>query len=257
MEDKEYTPNSTVLEIGTILLEKLHQRTLIVKDTGISNRVIRNWQQEGLIDEFRGDKAQWRKFSLIEVLWISIIGELRNIGFNIPLLKKVKEQLFLLSGKDFPVQHKLSVFEQHIIEVIVFYEPAFLLIDKDGQVNIYSDETYFESLKKGDLHFHQVISLNQLVKDTFPELFSMPKFKEFPSLSPKEVELISIVRSNNYQSIKIKKKNGELDMIEGVERIDVERKLIDLLNDGDYQNIELRQENGKIVNVSRTIKRKL
>jgi hypothetical protein len=54
----------------------------------------------------------------------------------------------------------------------------------------------------------------------------------------------------------VTKKNGEIDMIEGTERISEKDRIIDILKQHEYQNIEIKQANGKVVLISRTVKQK-
>ena len=62
---------------------------------------------------------------------------------------------------------------------------------------------------------------------------------------------------NDFQTIKIVRRNGEIDRLEGTEKGSPGKRMIDILNQGDYQNIEVKQENGKVVCIHRTVKRKI
>jgi hypothetical protein len=54
----------------------------------------------------------------------------------------------------------------------------------------------------------------------------------------------------------VKIKDKKFDLLEGTQRVALERRIVDILNDGAYQRIELVQERGSIVYVNRTIRKK-
>ena len=82
-------------------------------------------------------------------------------------------------------------------------------------------------------------------------------FDKSSTLSKQEMKILSAVREKKFHSIKVTKRNGEIDMIEAFEFIKTEEKIADLLRKGKYQNIEVKQENGKIVCINRKIKMKV
>ncbi|MEQ3664188.1 hypothetical protein [Olleya sp.] len=57
--------------------------------------------------------------------------------------------------------------------------------------------------------------------------------------------------------MRIVKRDGRIDMIEGVERIEDRTKIVDILKQHDYQNIEIKQSDGRIVLINRTVKTKV
>ena len=42
----------------------------------------------------RTDESKWRKFSFDEFIWLKILEQFRGIGISIPLLQKVKAEIF-------------------------------------------------------------------------------------------------------------------------------------------------------------------
>ena len=82
--------------------------------------------------------------------------------------------------------------------------------------------------------------------------------KQKPSgLSPSEIQVLEMVRSKRFLSIKVIIKNGEVDAIEGLERLDTGERIIDMLKQHDFQNLEIKQSNGKIVCVNRIFRKKI
>ena len=76
-------------------------------------------------------------------------------------------------------------------------------------------------------------------------------------LSPTEIQVLEMIRKKRFLSIKLIIKNGEVDVIEGLERIDTGERIIDVLKQHDFQNLEIKQSHGKIVCVNRTKKKKI
>ena len=81
--------------------------------------------------------------------------------------------------------------------------------------------------------------------------------KSLDDFSPEELQLIEMTRNQKFQSLRIVKRDGRIDMIEGVERIEDRTKIVDILQQHDYQNIEIKQSDGRIVLINRTVKTKV
>ncbi|CAN0597556.1 unnamed protein product, partial [Ectocarpus sp. 12 AP-2014] len=81
--------------------------------------------------------------------------------------------------------------------------------------------------------------------------------QEFSGLSSSEIEALEMIRSKRFLSIKLIIKNGEVDAIEGLERLHTGERIIDMLKQHDFQNLEIKQSNGKIVCVNRIFRKKM
>ena len=151
----------------------------------------------------------------------------------------------------------MPLLEFSIYESIVLAKPLFLTVDKEGNARIIDDIHYVKQLQKGEMASHIIIDFNKVIDANIPQLYTKPNFSNTPGLTQAETEVLNAVRQKGFQSIKITKKNGEIDMIEGIERVNSERRVIDLLREGKYQNIEVKQEKGKGGSISRTMKKKI
>lgn len=251
-EQPEEAHGSSLDALSKLLNQKAYSIKFI---EGVTRSVISFWQDEGILDDDRDEGQKWRRFNLITILWISIISELKAFGFSNPKTKLVREQLFDSSALD--NKKRMPLIEHCIVEAITYSVPAFLIVDKEGQVEIADDQEYVEQLQAGEINSHIIININQAIRDNITPLYSKPNYSEIAGLTKEEIEVLSVVREKDFQSIKITKKNGEIDMIEGVERIEGERKIVDLLKQGKYQNIEVKQSNGKVVCINRTVRKKL
>lgn len=114
-------------------INELFSKRFSIKDVGLSYRVINDWSEKGLIDHFReGDKG-WHRFSFSELAEILIYKELRNVGFSIEKLKKVKSFL----NKKFYEKKVPFFFEINNLNICVIIvltgQNNFLVIDSEAK----------------------------------------------------------------------------------------------------------------------------
>src|ERR1041385_3541880 len=79
-------------EDGREMSEMLNEKKFTVREIGFSYRLINTWDANGLLDiERRG--TDWRKFSVMDKVWLNIIRELRKYGISLKQILKVKQFL--------------------------------------------------------------------------------------------------------------------------------------------------------------------
>ena len=239
----------TLTNLYALIKEKLNEKVLTLKDIPLTRRLISEWQADNLIDPTEGKK--WRRFSLLDVLWIQLIADLREFGLSHSKIKQVKNDLFNQVDENGD-----CLLLRETINALAFKVPCLITVDRYGSSTIHHDQDLIKRLQEGEISHHLLISLNDVVSG-IDGLEAPAEFREFSDLSKDELALLAIVRDRKYLSIKIKMKDGRIDLIEGIEHIDTQTRIIDLLKEGRYQDIELKQENGKVVHVKRTTKRKL
>ena len=54
-------------------------------------------------------------------------------------------------------------------------------------------------------------------------------------MTPSEIQVLEMIRSKRFLSIKVIIKNGEVDAIEGLERLDTGERIIDMLKQHAFQ----------------------
>lgn len=225
------------------------------KGAGKEYRLINYWDNEGLIPSKRDSNKQWRKFSIMDIIWLDIIEDLRKFGYSIEKIRKVKEQLH--------VQYKNTEATYPLLEFFVFiiisnYNPVFLRIDPNGKLKILLQRGLNEHMKKEKNGKYILLTLNDYIREKLTNLYVTPCYIDLCDIDDDEASLIETIRAKSFQTVKIKMQNGKIDVIEGTEQIATKNKrIVDLLKDEDYQNIELKQENGKLVCINRTVKRKI
>gem|GEM_PF-3057432 len=79
----------------------------------------------------------------------------------------------------------------------------------------------------------------------------------FKDLSPQEIKLIQLIRSEKYQSIQIKFREGQPASVELKQIHAVNRRVVDLLQDDPFQTIILKTHRGRITHLESTRKEQL
>ena len=71
----------------------LKEKKFKQRNSEISYRILNHWEKLGLIDNDRPQGKGWRKFSVIDIVWMEIIKELRNFGYSNDKILTVKRDL--------------------------------------------------------------------------------------------------------------------------------------------------------------------
>lgn len=87
------------------------------------------------------------------------------------------------------------------------------------------------------------------------EIETSPNERIVLEVSPEELDLLSMIREGEYESITIKPEQGKIEKLEASRTEEQSSKIIDLIRSGDYQDIEIKQRDKKIVHIKRTIKK--
>ena len=120
----------------------LRKKKFSIKDTGLTYRIINNWSEKGLISHLREKEGKWHRLNALELIEIHIYKELKEIGFSIEKMKKIKEDFYKIY-----LAHKVlikneiqfigvSYLEEKIINVLQA-ENLFLAITKDADANFF------------------------------------------------------------------------------------------------------------------------
>src|SRR5690606_34162801 len=90
----EYFKNSKKNRISEIL-NSTDQK---IKFESVTYRQINSWGDQELLTVQREGK-EWRRFSVMDALWVKIIQELREFGLSLDKIKIAKESLSFMSDK--------------------------------------------------------------------------------------------------------------------------------------------------------------
>lgn len=234
--------------INNILNEKNHR----LDSSDVSYRVITHWEKMGLLTSDRPEGTSWRKYSILDIVWVQIISELRKFGFSIDKILIVKENITSKYDSISPFP-ELEFFVAFAFNKV----PSFLVVFNNGEAIACTLSDIQLAKRLGTIGNCIILSINDILEKLYPEKDLKPDFNSNFNLSKDEVELLAVIRLNDWIEIKIKGKNGKIEMIERTENNTEENRIIEIIKSEDYQDIQLKTAKGKILYVKRTIKQKI
>lgn len=245
---KDYFKNLGDNRISQILNDKERN----IKLQTITRKQIYDWTKEGLIDA--NENNGWRRFSIMDALWLKIICELREFGMGWNIIKLVRESLEFEKSK---YKVGMPILEFYTAFAIGNKMPVLLLVFKDG-ICVPTNYTQYKVAREyGEVENHIQINLNKILQDFFPAVDLKPVNKNEIPVDVDEMELLAFLRLNNLEKATITYKNGKMQVVEGMQRVNASALISDVIKEHDYQKIEAVIEGGKKVSLMRTIKKKL
>lgn len=242
------------------ILENINKPTQTIKDTGNTYRIINHWESLGLINNDRenSDKG-WRKFSIADLAWISIIKILREFGLSSDKIRITKECL----NEQIASKPNLNWLEYAFYRAYAIKKDGgntYLLIFCTGQAVV---TTSNEISANKSLSFipntYITINLNQLFHDNF-KLPKMTEKHEYSfELTEEEINAMSAIRTSGVDKINIRLKSGKISLIEKVfeGKKDDFKSLHEFIGDISHGEATLKIENGKVIYIQALQKEKI
>ncbi len=226
----------------------LTEKKFTIKDTDSSYRVINHWSSLGLFDDQRVENKGWRKFNLVDMVWLRVLMELRTFGLSLDKMKAGYQSL----------NEKAAIFEFGIASCMM-RRGMNLIVFSDGHVEITSNNAIAvsESISYLKETSYLIINLNRCLERIFPSKDFSPRLNTV-ELSEKEISVLAELRISDPNSVNIFMKNGDLNLMEvkTTYKEDIS-KLSDILNSVAFGEFTLKKEDGKIVYIEKTKKIKL
>lgn len=144
------------------IIEFLNDKRHTIKDESISSRVLNHWYSENIIVDDRPNGKGWKKFSLTELVWITIVSKLRRFGLDLKKISKVKSELLIYTRKGKPNEFPLLDF--YILLSSNSKEPIKLLVFESGEAVIANQSLIDVSMQFGSFTEDYItIDINKLV----------------------------------------------------------------------------------------------
>lgn len=225
-----------------------------VGKTSISYRTVNHWEEMGLLFEDTERNEGWRKFSLVELVWLHIIKELREYGMSLEALKKVKEAITFPDKK-----HQFLLLEMYIGALT---KDSFLIVSKDGLSGLgIAEEIEMTQQLRPFPKSYITISINSMLKKAMTGKDVLVMRKTF--LAPMDTDVNKILHSvmfENAKEIKMTTKDNQIHKVEiKKEHMNPEQAfetLRKLTKDGKRKRISLEVQDGKIIAIEETEKTK-
>ena len=230
----------------------LNNQFSVIDRLAISYRKINHWYEQGLLDDNRQGN-EWRRVTIMEFLWLNIIAELREWGLPIDTIKLVKQSLSVNSEA---TGLKMPLLEYCVFLCAIEKIPVTLLVFQDGSCAPITYHNYKYNLSVG-LENHLNININRIVQTVFPNSDLTPVYPNEIKLSQEQYALLEFANSGQFESIHVTYKNGKMDLIEGMEKIETSKKITEIIREHKYQKIEFNISDGKVVYAKRKIRKKV
>lgn len=202
-----------------------------------------------MIECARDSEKGWRRFSLLEEIWLRIVHNLREFGFPIDKIVHAKPAFF----EPYSEEIRCSLMEYYIGATLGWNEPVSLLVFADGFAAPLSYAELQIATKLFGLTDHIHLNINEVLRQTGIPYYEAPKFPFEVPLSAQEVQFLLFVRLKEFSSITIHFKNGEISKADANRECDLTERIGDLLHSHDYQRIELITKEGNLVSMKQSL----
>lgn len=230
-------------KLRTTFREKRHS----IAQTPTTYRVINHWSEIGLIDKDTQKGSGWRKFSLVDLIWIHVLKELREFGMPLEALKYTKESLFHRGEVENHVNFEL------FLTLALLKKGVLIAIASDGEADIMLEEEYHGQYQPIPLpKTHITIDINRILADILdkPEL----KYKNelTVTLDKKESALVNKIRfDQNLKEVNLKVNKNKIGKVDYTTKIENPEHLVSILAQIQKQKTDrdviLKQKEGKFV----------
>jgi hypothetical protein len=245
------------LDIST----RLNKRVFRVADTPLTYRQINVLDGDGLIDDRRPKSRGWRKFNFREMVYLHVVSEVKKYGMKHDSLDVLREGFLGSPAEKGSSQSGISRAVGDIAIMCVFLGvEIFVTVDAEGRVIFWDPVNYAGYGAQSPSHIRVV--MNPFVNRVVEAMHKAPLSAKSSlrgllseigahSATQKEERLLTIIRDRQYESIRVKKKDGELSTVyaETVNRDSglTEEALVRLVRDREFRDIKIVKRDGKIV----------
>lgn len=293
-EDLDFLSGSLFTDEFPTLIENIEKPKYSISDLKISPRDASYWDKQGVLPIVKGPGMR-RKYDLIQSVWIKLIQQMRSLGIGLGTVKKLKDNLLEpkidLANFDQDALKKIineinekynssvsseqlifeikengpSIFKSMVIATIVFKKSFHCIVNKEGDFLLYDSLRYQELFLK-DTDFTQFVTepyfclnLAEAYKNIVKDWTTETMISNTYLLSKIEMTILESIRRKDVNSVTIRYKDGEPDLIEVNEQniISAEHRFLDVIMKNGFQKISVSTRNGKIVNYENKVQIKL
>ena len=217
--------------------------------TGLNSRVINYWFKQGLLKETRNESQTWRRFCLMDIVFIDIAQKLRQFGLCAKQIIQARDSLFLpciKSGDNYMTWLEFAFFNT---VALLGDGNQYLLVMPNGYACVFNQRDFTYNYKKGNIPPAYIyINLNELFNGLFKGV-DIHKQIEPEFINDSERELVAMTRnkSPNRTNMNVKfDKDGTMSVIEEFSQIDSkDSTLHDILNGIQYGDVCITRKGGK------------
>ncbi len=231
-----------------------------VSDTDEKYRTINYWDEQGLLLGKRKSTDTWRQFSILDVVWIRILQNLKKYGMEGDEILRLKSSLFSVQDKE----KRYSQFAFWIYTAL-HKKDVFLVVLPDGRGSIATTadielqqaiEPFRESYIAIDFRY---IVLSVIRPEPLKK--GEKKVELNRKLDKKEIELLNALATEDVEAVTAHLKKGKIDRIEWKTISQNPERLFEMLrkkiDESPNQTITLKQQDGKVLFIEQKKSQKL
>ncbi len=235
----------------------IERETFRVGHTELTYRQVNYLDKAGLLGVGREDKDKgWRVFKFRDIVYLNILNEMKRFGIRNDLLRSIHALFY-----DLPIRMNeviLSCLVGVEMTLIFGYDgtgfvfnPSFLtLYEKNGM--------FRDGRKSAEIH----LIVNDVVNDALKSMgkpekeitYSVSKLASDSIINSKpseiEMKILEAIRDDNYQQIKLKKKDGKPSVLYASSEAKsdlTEKQLLAEITKLNFSDVEIKKRDGKVV----------
>ena len=208
-----------------------------VGHTNVSYRNVINWEEHDLLPENIREKEGWRKFSLVEVIWLEIIIRLRKFGLGLDKIATTKEWVLQFNNKT----QTYDEFEFYIYKALESRLDPYVAVISTGD----ADMALLPEIANGMNNIgHQDIILISITAIIYGLGLATPEKLDLFNLTEEHRELLSEIHSGENEEVTVKIKSGQMKEMESRSKKLLVTELKKQMREGNFGEIIEKYENG-------------
>ncbi|OHA79358.1 MAG: hypothetical protein A2747_02865 [Candidatus Yonathbacteria bacterium RIFCSPHIGHO2_01_FULL_44_41] len=236
-----------------VFWENMRSKKFTVSDTEVNYRMIHHWATNNLLPDGVIEGGGWRKFTLVELVWIKAIVRMREAGLSLDKIKSAKESLLKLDKKS----GSYLLFEFYIAKALSTSDDPYIIIISNGEVHLAApSEVQFLKILKS--HYDvTLISLAAILEDLGHKVVGM-HFLDY--LNAEEQETLSELRSEENKKVSVRLNKGKIFEIESTKVFQNPQSYLDvqkeIKNNRMYGKVVFQAEDGETKSLEVTKKKR-
>lgn len=281
------------LASATELYKQLGRPIFLLKDADITYRTVLDWDRKGLLENSRA-QSEWRRYDYVQFVWIKLINELRSFGVPIPIIQKIRTEIFVkfnlkwlfeafslnpellnnlpddeskqelldfissIEYERLDENASVSLLQLLVGETLTSKIPVSLVVFADGHV-ITLFENPHSLLEPADItkmtyETFVKVSVTNIIKTFLSDSKDSFLTPQLAILPANEKKLLEIIHSGEYEKVTINYRDKKIKSLELVKEQEVKRRIVDILQEGKYQDIVIKSHKGSVTKIQNTIK---
>jgi DNA-binding transcriptional MerR regulator len=227
-------------------IKVIRSRNHVMRDE-VSCRVVNHWESKGLIECERNNESGWRRFNLIESVWLRIVQRLREIGLPLTKIGKIKPFYFEDN------EQSISMADFYITLARLVKQPVFFVVLlNDEQAELLDFRELHAAMSLHLLGNYISININDILNQICTPKVK-PKYPLMRTVSPNLCDALDILEDEDYDTATIHKKDKNIQKVELNKHCDNKMSDHAILEDYDDVDLVKKKRKGQVISKKRTV----